>query len=143
MSELTEAQKKECTDVFNFIDKNKDGQISIKELEYALGILGRNLKQKEYDELVKEGKSFGLERFLEICLDKVDFAKMEESMIDAFKILQSDKPGFIKKKDLIFILKSYNDKISEKDVNEIIKEANPDKDGYINIEDFAKEMLIK
>ena len=32
MAELTEAQTKECTDVFNFLDKNKDGLLSIKEL---------------------------------------------------------------------------------------------------------------
>ena len=143
MAELTEAQTKECTDVFNFLDKNKDGLLSIKELEYALGVLECKLKQKEYNQFEKESKTFSLERFLEICLEKVDFSKMQDSMVDAFKLFQSDKPGFIKKKDLIFILKSYNEKITDKDINEIIKEANPDKDGYINYEEFAKEMLIK
>ena len=143
MAELTEAQTKECTDVFNFLDKNKDGLLSIKELEYALGVLGCKLNQKEYNQFEKESKTFSLERFLEICLEKVDFSKMQDSMVDAFKLFQSDKPGFIKKKDLIFILKSYNEKITDKDINDIIKEANPDKDGYINYEEFAKEMLIK
>ena len=143
MAELTEAQTKECTDVFNFLDKNKDGLLSIKELEYALGVFGCKLKQKEYNQFEKESKTFSLERFLEICLEKVDFSKMQDSMVDAFKLFQSDKPGFIKKKDLIFILKSYNEKITDKDINDIIKEANPDKDGYINYEEFAKEMLIK
>lgn len=143
MAELTEAQTKECTDVFNFLDKNKDGFLSIKELEYALGVLGRKLKQKEYEQFEKETKTFSLERFLEICHEKVDFNKMQDSMVDAFKLFQSDKPGFIKKNDLIFILKSYNDKITDKDINDIIKEANPDKEGYINYEEFAKEMLIR
>ena len=101
MAELTEAQTKECTDVFNFLDKNKDGLLSIKELEYALGVLGCKLKQKEYNQFEKESKTFSLERFLEICLEKVDFSKMQDSMVDAFKLFQSDKPGFIKKKDLI------------------------------------------
>ena len=143
MSELTEDQKKQCTDVFNFLDKGKKGSLSPKEVEYALGVLGKKLRLKEYQEIEKEGK-IDLDKFLDICLDKVDFNQTEQSMVDSFKLLESkDKPGFIKKKDLIFILKSYNEKITDKDINDIIKEANPDKDGNIDITAFAKEMLVK
>ena len=34
-----------------------------------------------------------------------------------------------------------NDKISDKDINQIIREANPDSNGYINIEEFANELI--
>ena len=33
--------------VFYFVDKNNDGKINIKEVEYGLGILGKILKKKE------------------------------------------------------------------------------------------------
>jgi Ca2+-binding EF-hand superfamily protein len=50
MTELNEEQKKEYINVFNFIDKDKDGILSIQELEYALGVLGTYLKKNEFDE---------------------------------------------------------------------------------------------
>jgi Ca2+-binding EF-hand superfamily protein len=128
---------------FNFIDKDKDGILSIQELEYALGVLGTYLKKKEFDELEKESSSYNLEKFLEVCQNKVDYNKIESSMIESFKILESDKEGFISQKDLISILKKYNEKISDKDIKDIIKEAQPDKNGYININDLAKDMIIK
>lgn len=128
---------------FNFIDKDKDGILSIQELEYALGVLGTYLKKKEFDELEKESTSYIIEKFLEVCQNKVDYNKIESSMIESFKILESDKEGFISQKDLISILKKYNEKISDKDIKDIIKEAQPDKNGYININDLAKDMIIK
>ncbi len=143
MTELNEEQKKEYINVFNFIDKDKDGILSIQELEYALGVLGTYLKKKEFDELEKESSSYNLEKFLEVCQNKVDYNKIESSMIESFKILESDKEGFISQKDLISILKKYNEKISDKDIKDIIKEAQPDKNGYININDLAKDMIIK
>ena len=64
-------------------------------------------------------------------------------MVKAFKIFESEKPGLMKKNDLIFVLRLYNEKITDKDVNDIVKESNPDKDGYIDFNEFAKEMLLK
>ena len=142
-SELNEDQIKECTNVFNFLDNDKDGKLSIQELEYALGVLGRFLQKKEYDALENESTTFDLEQFLEICKNMVDFNNIENSMIESFKILEGEKEGFIKEKDLIGILKRYNEKISDKDIKDIIKEAQPDKDGYININDLARDMIIK
>jgi Ca2+-binding EF-hand superfamily protein len=143
MSEFTEQQIKECQDVFNFMDKDEDGKLSVKEVEYALGVLGRKMRIKEMQEISKKGKSFSFDDFLGICKDKVDMEKVTDSMVKAFKIFESEKPGLMKKNDLIFVLRLYNEKITDKDVNDIVKESNPDKDGYIDFNEFAKEMLLK
>ena len=138
---------KEFTKVFNFVDKNNDGKINIKEVEYGLGILGNILKKPEIAQIISENneeKFYDLEKFIELCNKNIDYDKIEENLINSFKILEDEKkPGFISKKNFIYILKLYNEKISDKDIKDIIKEANPDKDGLINIEEFAKEMLIK
>ena len=60
------------------------------------------------------------------------------------KILESkEKPGFISQKDFIFILKKFNENITDKDINDIIKEVGSNAEGYINLENLAKEMLVK
>ena len=65
-------------------------------------------------------------------------------MVKSFKILESkEKPGFISKQDFIFILKKFNEGITENDNNDIIKEVGTTGDGYINLENLAKEMLVK
>lgn len=144
MSELSEEQKAECNEVFDYFDKNKDNKLSIKESEYALGVLGRKLKQKEYDTLATKSKSISREDFLCICKEMVNYNEAETNLIESFKILESlDHPGKITIKDLIFVLKSLDINITQKDINEIIKEANPDKKGLIDYEAFAKEMLLK
>ena len=64
-------------------------------------------------------------------------------MVKSFKILESkEKPGFISQKDFIFILKKFNDNVTDKDINDIIKEVGSTGDGYINLENLAKEMLL-
>ena len=63
-------------------------------------------------------------------------------MIRAFKILEnSAKPGYFHTRDLTHLLKLFNKRITEKDINEIIKEAHPDND-YIELDTFAKEILV-
>ena len=44
--EINEEKINEFKKVFNFVDKNNDGKINIKEVEYGLGILGKILKKK-------------------------------------------------------------------------------------------------
>lgn len=144
MSGLTTEQKIDCNEVFDYFDKNKDDKLSIKELEYALGVLGRKLKQKEYEGLAKQSKSFSREEYLDICKDMVNFDETENKLIESFKILEShEHPGKITVKDLTFVLKSLDVKVTQKDINEIIKEANPDKNSLIDYVAFAKEMLLK
>ena len=58
MSEFTEQQIKECQDVFNFMDKDEDGKLSVKEVEYALGVLGRKMRIKEMQEIAKNGENY-------------------------------------------------------------------------------------
>ena len=60
-------------------------------------------------------------------------------MVRSFNILENkEKPGFISQKDFIFILKKFNDNITDKDINDIIKEVGSTGDGYINLENLAK-----
>ena len=144
MTTLTEEQKKECEKIFKFLDKDKDNQITSRELVIGLGILGKILTITEQNKISDENKKCDLDTFINICTEKVDFKNVDAEMAKSFSILESkDKPGYISQKDFIFILKKFNENITDKDINDIIKEVGTESDGYINLENLAKEMLVK
>ena len=94
--------------------------------------------------LRNENPSCDLDTFLNICAEKVNFKNVDIEQVKSFKVLESpEKPGYISKKDFIFILKKFNENITDKDINDIIKELGSTGDGYINLENLAKEMLVK
>ena len=81
---------------------------------------------------------------MNLCEDKIKFNEVDTGLVKAFNFLESkEKPGYISQKDLIFVLKKFIENITEKDINDIIKEIGSGDDGYINLENLAKEMLLK
>ena len=144
MSTLTKEQKEECERLFKFLDQDKDNKISSRELIIGLGVLGNVLTVCEQKNLKNEHQECDLDTFLNICAEKINFNNVDIELVKSFKILESkEKPGFISQKDFIFILKKFNENITDKDINDIIKEVGSNAEGYINLENLAKEMLVK
>ena len=144
MSSLTQEQKEECERLFKFLDQDKDNKITSRELIIGLGVLGKVLTVFEQKNLRNEYHECDLDTFLNICAEKVNFKNVDIELVKSFKILESkEKPGFISQKDFIFILKKFNENITDKDINDIIKEVGSNAEGYINLENLAKEMLVK
>ena len=144
MSSLTQEQKDECEKIFKFLDKDQDNKLSSREIILGLGVLGKVCTMVEQKNIRNEHAECDLDTFLNICSEKVNFKNTEIEMVKSFNILESkEKPGHISQKDFIFILKKFNENITDKDINDIIKEVGSTKDGYVNLENLAKEMLLK
>ena len=59
-------------------------------------------------------------------------------MLNAFKAYDNKKSGFIHSKELRAILTSTGEKLSNKDVDVIIREVGSQKDGKINYQQLVK-----
>ena len=141
---LTEEQKHECEKLFKFLDKDKDDFLTAREVIIGLGVLGKTLTMTEQKKIRREYQNCDLDSFMNLCAEKVTFSEVEAKIIKAFNVLESkEKPGYISQRDLIFVLKKFIDKITDLDINEIIKEVGAGPDGYINLENLAREMLLK
>lgn len=139
---MDDKQKELCKNIFQFLDKNNDEKISPQELIYGLGILGKNLSNKETKKILKEYFDCDLDGFINICQEKVDFKEADKSMAEAFNIIESkEKPGYISQKDFIFVLRRFNETITDKDVNDIVKEIG-EEGGYISLNKLARDMLV-
>lgn len=58
----------------------------------------------------------------------------EEEMREAFRVFDKDGNGFISAAELRHVMTNLGEKLTEEEVNEMIKEADIDGDGHVNYE---------
>merc|ERR1712061_861832 len=67
----------------------------------------------------------------------------EEELIEAFKVFDRDGNGFISAAELRHVMTNLGEKLTDEEVDEMIREADVDGDGQINYEEFVKMMMAK
>ena len=131
--------------VFIAIDENSDGKLTKEELIKGLNII---LDQKEAEEEVNrlfeiidvDGNGFiEYEEFLRAGLDKKKILT-ENNLKMAFKLYDTENKGKINADDLKKILGKGADNVDDNKWQGLIDEADFDKDGEINYQDFKRIM---
>jgi len=74
---------------------------------------------------------------------KVKDTDSEEEIKEAFKVFDKDNNGFISAAELRHVMTSLGEKLTDEEVDEMIREADVDGDGRINYEEFVKMMVIQ
>ena len=138
--DYTKEELNKIKDMFNFLDKKNSGQISVEEAQMGIIGLGGELSKKEISELKNKYEFLKLEDFMDLCQKKkIDFNELENKLLLAFSLLETNQKGFINSSSLENLLK--NDNVSENDINKIINEAKPDKNKNIDYKYLVKEIL--
>ena len=86
---LTQEQKHECEKLFKFLDKDKDDQLTAREVIIGLGVLGKTLTITEQKTIRKDYTSCDLDSFMSLCAEKVNFSEVDASIVKAFNFLES------------------------------------------------------
>ena len=128
-------------------DKDGDGKITIREL----GELFRSLSQaptdaerEEISELTEElVETIDFGDFLYLMAKKISHTDMEQELINAFKIFDGDGNGRISTPELKHIISNIGGNITDEEIDVMIKEAEPDKDGQIDYHQFIRMMMAK
>ena len=143
---ITDEQKKELQDVFDQFDKDKDGKISAKELENAMQSMGQTPTGEEINEMMREvdlnqdGK-IDFDEFMSLMIKSSPDTQTEEEVINAFRVFDKEGNGLISSAELKHIMMNIGDKMTEKEADEMVNEADIDEDGMINYEEFVRMMM--
>ena len=138
--EYTKEEQNRIKDMFNFLDKDNSGSISIEEVKMGIIGLGGELSNKEISELQTKSKIFKFEDFINLCKKKkIDINEIEKKLLKAFSLLETKEKGYIPSSSLENLLR--NDNVSESDITKIINEAKPDKKKNIDYQNLVKDIM--
>ena len=146
--QLSDEQVAEFKEAFALFDKDGDGKITTKELGTVMRSLGQNPTEAELQDMINEvdqdkNGSIEFPEFLSLMSRKMRDGDTEEEIREAFRVFDKDNNGFISAAELRHVMTNLGEKLSDEEVEEMIREADVDGDGQINYEEFCKMMLSK
>eukprot|EP00828_Plagiopyla_frontata_P003878 TRINITY_DN112_c0_g1_i1.p1 TRINITY_DN112_c0_g1~~TRINITY_DN112_c0_g1_i1.p1 ORF type:complete len:225 (-),score=52.66 TRINITY_DN112_c0_g1_i1:190-864(-) len=146
--QLTEEQIAEFKEAFSLFDKDGDGTITTKELGTVMRSLGQNPTEAELQDMINEVDADGngtidFPEFLSLMARKMKDTDTEEELIEAFKVFDRDGNGLISAAELRHVMTNLGEKLTDEEVDEMIREADIDGDGQINYEEFVRMMMAK
>lgn len=136
----------EAKSVFDEFDKDKSGEISALELGTALRLLGLNPTEKEIQDLIDEidKNGNGMIEFDEfMAFLKKSYKKPDEVKTDlkkAFQVFDLNGDGFISREELQKVLTKMGEKLTDKEVDEMMKKADKNGDGKIDYDEYVDMM---
>ncbi|KAG0019202.1 hypothetical protein BGZ81_009881 [Podila clonocystis] len=126
---------------FNLFDRAGNGTIGTESLGDLLRALGQNPTQDEVEQLVRSAdpsgrRSIGFDAFLKILLRPDGFrpAGTYDEFVKGFKVFDKEGDGYISSGELRFVLTSLGEKLTDAEVDELLKGVEVDKSGRVHYE---------
>ncbi|KAF9818441.1 hypothetical protein IEO21_02790 [Rhodonia placenta] len=99
--------------------------------------LGQNPTEAELQDMINEVDADGngtidFPEFLTMMARKMRDTDSEEEIKEAFKVFDKDGNGYISAAELRHVMTNLGEKLSDNEVDEMIREADVDGDGQIN-----------
>ncbi|KAJ7489346.1 calmodulin 1 [Mycena latifolia] len=138
----------EFKEAFSLFDKDGDGTITTLELGTVMRSLGQNPTEGELQDMINEVDADGngtidFNEFLAMMAKKFQDTDSEEEIRQAFAVFDKDGNGTISVSELQQVMRSLGEKLTDREVEEMIREADTDGDGEINYDEFLKMMTAK
>lgn len=73
----------------------------------------------------------------------LDSLSPEDEMMEAFRVFDTDGDGYITKEELRQVMQQLDPDMSDKDIDDMMKEADVDNNGKIDFEEFKRMMADK
>ncbi|XP_046679019.1 neo-calmodulin-like isoform X2 [Homalodisca vitripennis] len=145
---LTEDQVAEFKEAFMLFDKDEDGTITMAELGVVMRSLGQRPSETELRDMVNEVDQDGngtieFNEFLQMMSKKMKGADGEDELREAFRVFDKNNDGLISSTELRHVMTNLGEKLSDEEVDDMIKEADLDGDGMVNYDEFVTILTSK
>jgi calmodulin len=110
--------------------------------------LGKNPTDAEIRAIVREVDADGrglidFKEFVNIMARPMRDYDNEQDLRDAWKVFDKDSAGFILAAELKHVLTKIGETLSPEEMDDLLREADPDKDGKIVYDDYIRVMTAK
>ncbi|XP_034394891.1 myosin light chain, phosphorylatable, fast skeletal muscle a [Cyclopterus lumpus] len=138
-SMFEQSQIQEYKEAFTIIDQNRDGIISKDDLRDVLASMGQlNTKNEELDAMIKEASGpINFTVFLTMFGEKLKGADPEDVILTAFKVLDPEATGSIKKEFLEELLTTQCDRFSKEEIKNMWAAFPPDVAGNVDYKNIC------
>ena len=144
---ISDERLSEYKEAFGLFDRDSDGAISASELGDVMRSLGETPTNAEIEAIIRELDTDGsgtidFPEFLTLMTKhSVKDQDTEADLVDAFGVFDSDHNGYISATELRNVMTTLGEKMSDEEVDDMLKEADLDNDGLINYAEFSKVMF--
>jgi Ca2+-binding EF-hand superfamily protein len=148
MNNFSEDKIAEFREAFELFDKDQDGCITIDDLAALMKALNFPPTDQEIQNMksevdVDQNGNVDYKEYISLIARRTRDVDMEEEMVEAFKIFDTNNDGHISKEELKVVMQIIGERlvgepISDEDLNTMWDEADTDQDGYIDYDEFCK-----
>jgi len=141
---MSQSDNAEYKEAFALFDKKGTGGVPRETLGDLLRALGQNPTQAEVADIVASApREVDYKTFLKI-LNRPDGFKpagTPEEFIRGFQVFDKEGNGFIGAGELRYVLTQLGEKMSDEEVDELLKGVQIGADGNVNYESFVRTIL--
>ncbi|XP_072133785.1 calmodulin-like protein 4 isoform X1 [Mobula birostris] len=144
---LTQNQIQEFRECFSLYDKKRKGKISSGDLITVLRCLGTSPTPGEVERHllhhnIERSGELDFSTFLTIIHQQQQQEDPGREILDAMLMADKEKAGFITATELRTKLTQMGEKLTNREVDELLQEANVAPNGIVKYRDFIHTMLL-
>ena len=137
MKSISFEVKKDYKSMFEEFDCGDKGFLTNNEMKALLEEKGYNVFRRDLNRF----DTIKFDDFCEIMDRKEKEKKFKEDLFQAFVIFDKEKTGALRVDVFRRLMLSLEEKLTQKEVEEMIIEAEPDENGYIDYKNFIEKVL--
>eukprot|EP01080_Neovahlkampfia_damariscottae_P000227 gene227-4473_t len=146
-NKIDEKTKNEMNEAFSLFDKDGDGTISSNEIGIVMKALGENPTDDQIANCLSEMEttedgSLAYEEYERIMTTKkIGDEAYENNVLEAFKFFDKEGTGTVKVDVMKELLTSMCEKLTQTELDEFLKQADPESEGVIHYEPYVKKLM--
>jgi len=145
-SQLDKDEIRQLKEAFAFFDHNGDGEISTQEIGEVMKTLGLEITEEELKDIMNDLDENGdghmdFDEFVLMMDRRMSVGSQVDEIKATFAFFDKKGDGKIDFDELKEVLSRLGENVTDKDVQDMIKEADMNGDGFIDFDEFMQMMM--